>query len=123
MLGGPVVVQIWFMRLWPDSRWFNLGLMLSGFGSELGIDFDQLWFHVLWIDCIGLRFGSVLAQLWVSFGSARYGLMLSRSALVQLCVGLFVYGSAWVPPPLWLKPYEAWVSSDKWIQEVMECWN
>ena len=33
MLCGSVVVQIWFMRLWPDSRWFSLGLMLCGFGS------------------------------------------------------------------------------------------
>ena len=33
MLCGSVVVQIWFMRLWNDSRWFSLGLMLSGVGS------------------------------------------------------------------------------------------
>ena len=85
--------------------------------------FDQLWFNVLWTDCIGFRFGSVLAQLWVSFGSASYGLMFCGSALVQLCVGLFVYRSALVQQPIWLKPYEAWVNADNWIQEVMECWN
>ena len=101
----------------------QFGFIMCGCGSAVGRGVDQLWFHVLWTDCIGFSFGSVLAQLWVSFGSARYGLMLSGSALVQLCVGFFVYGSALVQQPLWLKPYDAWVNSDKWIQEVMECWN
>ena len=73
--------------------WFSVGSALvqhsSRFGAALcglivysrGSEVVQLWFSVVWPECIRSSFGSDVVQLWFGHGSAVVGPML-----IQLCV-------------------------------------
>ena len=53
----------------------QFGFIMCGFGSAVGLGVDQLWFHVLWTDCIGFSFGSAVVQPW--FGSVESSDLIS----------------------------------------------